>query len=642
MNWEVRTMRSATSYFNYTLYRKTLARFWPLWGGYGVLWLFALPLHQLNEFMFQSQAYPELTLLEALTLPYVLGFGLFMAVTFSILSAMAVFGYLYNSRSACWFHALPLRREALFTTQYLAGLSFLILPLLCAGALAAVVEVSFLPTAIWGRALTALLITLITQSGMCLFFFSFAVFCAMFTGHILALPVFYGILNGLAMGVYTLVYSLMEEFFYGYNGNAAAYQIIRYLTPVDALMRATRWSEDTDRIGSLESPGVIAAYAAVGVLLAVFSLYVYRRRHVETAGDVVAVPLVRPLFKYGVAFCSGLAFGVFTFAFFGWHNTGLPLLVCSIVIWSVVGCFAAEMLLRKSFRVFKRWKGPAATAAVMLAVCLVCFLDVFGVVSRVPDPAQVDSVYVDMTLGYPYDSGMNLNKVLTDPDQIQEICELHRAVVSDSRWNDLTGEDIFHLTLSYTLKGGGQLNRRYFTVAVRSEDFNREGSISQLYQDILEDRELVEMAYGFDEFLEDARLTGARLDDLQGGDGSSMVYLDGYERELWDAVRADFAEGTLGARYFAEYGEEHRENTYRTDLVFEATPIQDWTTSDDVDYFPETPATRPYSRSLSVTLTPHARHTLAVLDKTGVWEEGWALSTYEGAYNPKYPDTESW
>ncbi len=32
MNWEVRTMRSATSYFNGTLYRKTLARFWPLWG----------------------------------------------------------------------------------------------------------------------------------------------------------------------------------------------------------------------------------------------------------------------------------------------------------------------------------------------------------------------------------------------------------------------------------------------------------------------------------------------------------------------------------------------------------------------------------------------------------------------------------
>ena len=45
-----------------------------------------------------------------------------------LVCAMAVFSYLYSSRSACMMHALPLRREALFLTQYLAGLSFLLLP----------------------------------------------------------------------------------------------------------------------------------------------------------------------------------------------------------------------------------------------------------------------------------------------------------------------------------------------------------------------------------------------------------------------------------------------------------------------------------------------------------------------------------
>ena len=33
MSWEVRTMRSKTSYFNRTLFLKNLTRFWPLWGG---------------------------------------------------------------------------------------------------------------------------------------------------------------------------------------------------------------------------------------------------------------------------------------------------------------------------------------------------------------------------------------------------------------------------------------------------------------------------------------------------------------------------------------------------------------------------------------------------------------------------------
>ena len=39
MSWEVRTMRSATSYFNFTLLRKNFARFWPIWSLYGLFWL---------------------------------------------------------------------------------------------------------------------------------------------------------------------------------------------------------------------------------------------------------------------------------------------------------------------------------------------------------------------------------------------------------------------------------------------------------------------------------------------------------------------------------------------------------------------------------------------------------------------------
>ena len=48
MSWEVRTMRSATSYFNFTLLRKNFARFWPIWSLYGLFWLAVLPLNILS------------------------------------------------------------------------------------------------------------------------------------------------------------------------------------------------------------------------------------------------------------------------------------------------------------------------------------------------------------------------------------------------------------------------------------------------------------------------------------------------------------------------------------------------------------------------------------------------------------------
>ena len=51
MSWEVRTMRSGTSFFNGTLYRKAFFRFWPIWALYGTMWLLILPLRFLAEAM---------------------------------------------------------------------------------------------------------------------------------------------------------------------------------------------------------------------------------------------------------------------------------------------------------------------------------------------------------------------------------------------------------------------------------------------------------------------------------------------------------------------------------------------------------------------------------------------------------------
>ena len=634
-------MRSATSYFNGTLYRKTLARFWPLWGLWAVGWLFLVPLRLLNAYLsdyhFRAYSAQQSLLWDAQDLPDILTSGVFLALFFAILCAMAVFGYLYNHRSACWTHALPMRREALFNTQYLAGLSMMLLPLLAAAVLTAIVEVSFLPMENWGEVLAALLTWLLAQCGLCLFFFSFAAFCAMFTGHILALPAFYGILNGLAAGLWFLVDALMNEFFYGYAGTRGALTVVEYLTPAEVLTQAVRWwIEDGP-----SSPGIVAGYAVVGVGLALVSLYVYRRRHVEAAGDVVAVALVRPLFKYGVSFCAGLCFGMFTSVFLGWNN--MAILIPCILVWTVVGYFAAEMLLKKSFRVLKAWRGAAVMAAVMLALCLVCLMDVFGVVNRVPAAARVQSVHVEIDMGYPYDAGRTLSADFTDAVQIEKVLALHRAIV-DCREDEGRGfdseSDYTSAYFTYTLSGGGKLDRRYRSVPICAEDLDTKGTVAYALSQIAGDRELAAMAYDFDGFLKDARLTSAYLDRvyLNGKAYSDTLYLDDYRQELWDAVQRDFAVGNIGARYLFDNDRVRRENTYQTDLIFEVSSDRSEAagpaSNGDVYY-----ETRPSNRYLAITLSPNARNTLAVLEKAGIFEEGYSLIPWDTGYDSQYPDT---
>ena len=137
MSWEVRTMRSGTSYFNTTLLGKNLARFWPIWGVYALSWLLLLPVGILLQADYwdamQARSYP-------LALASNGGFSLVLTFLFGILCAMAVFSYLYSARSVGMLHALPMRREGLFLTNYLSGLLFLIVPNFAVFLLALVAE----------------------------------------------------------------------------------------------------------------------------------------------------------------------------------------------------------------------------------------------------------------------------------------------------------------------------------------------------------------------------------------------------------------------------------------------------------------------------------------------------------------------
>ena len=241
---------------------------------------------------------------------------------------------------------------------------------------------------------------------------------------------------------------------------------------------------------------------------------------------------------------------MFSAMFFGWTD-GMAVLIASILVWTVIGCFAAEMLLKKSFRVFKAWKGAAVMTPSCWRSAWCAPWTCWGVATRVPSPDKVDSLSVQLHLGYPDDDGRDYIATLTEPENIQRFIELHQAIVGDrARLNQDSpsfdcGNDYAYLTLSYTLKGGSTLARDYGGIPLYREDLDREGSVTNLFQKFLEDRALAADAYGFADFLKDGRLTGAWLDRLYNAKGEMeySVYVDDYAQELWDAVQPTLPRG---------------------------------------------------------------------------------------------------
>ena len=464
-------MRSATSFFNKTIIRTDVKRFWPLLFLYTAVWTVMLPVYQWVDLGFAYSDYPGDYLYN------VLAGSLVMAVIFGCLFAIAVFSYMMNSRSVGLMHSLPVSRGTQFNSHVAAVMGMLTAGKLAVAVLTVLVqlahgEVAFRAIGMW------LLVTTLVE----FFFFALGTLCCVVTGWLLAAPVLYGVANALAVMVTQLLRFLGELFYFGF-AHASGYPAITcWLTPAYALgqvMGGTRVYETIDDvaypvpesyIGAVvadtvpapktlnpEAPGVLAVYTAAAIVLMIVSYFLYTRRASESAGDPVAFGWARPVFRYGVALCGGLALGLglYSVVSINRDTVSLPLLIVCFVLMGIMSYFAVEMVLRKSFRVFsKGWPGAIAVGVVLTLVCIGASVDITGYETRLPDRDRIESVEIDI-----YQEDVNLYGCV-EPETIEAILALHEAVAAEG---ELPTEDdrYYNINIEYEMADGSTMRRRY-------------------------------------------------------------------------------------------------------------------------------------------------------------------------------------
>ena len=643
-------MKSATSYskgrwFYPALWKKNMARFWPLWAAWLVLWTLLIPVALLLQDRSTEVSYVggvPMTSTEYFARVNLLGFvsnpaAAVLFLAFGILSAMAVFSYLYSSRSAGFFHALPVRREGLFLTSVASGLSFAMLPTLAVFLLTLVCEAALGclwigPLGMW------LAMSLLME----LFFFSAAAFCAMFTGHILAMPVFSLVFNFLAIGVAALLDAVLSLFVFGYSTFDGLYTFGAWLSPAMKLSQGgvRFFYDETGNFQrfAFQGLGPALVFAFAGVVLLVLALLLYRRRQLESAGDVVSVPWVRPVFKYGMGFCCALAGGILLYQFFSVLSQSIWLFLALALIAGMVGYFAAQMLLSKSFRVFRRyWPGCLGLCAALFLLTAGVEMDVTGYQSRVPDPEDVASVTVDLRSS-PSDDAHTSSPSGEDPALIQAVTGLHQSILDDHRsfpvdwsgqeyygaWEEVPATEGSYLgevetasetdvRIDYVLSDGSTLSRRYSNIPVDAARLSDPDSPPARILDILDRPEVLREAY-FGMLPQDAVLTSATIDlyDVEQGEYDTFPVPAEYRDRLLEAVLTDIGEGHL-PRYLLDSRERY-ENCYVSDLMLQYRYTDSRGSS--------------ASREVCVTLQTTASHSLDLLREAGVLTQDRILETH--------------
>ena len=447
-------MKSKISFFNAGIFKSMLKRFWPLWTAYFAVWFMCLPLPSLVARL-QGVKESAVTVVTAAMKTSVEA-SVVSGFLMGILAAMAVFGFLYNSRSCGMIASTPVRRETVFCSAYLAGA----LPVLAANLFIAVLNWLFtLSSGIEGACIFKMNAILFAVNSMeFLIFFSIAAFIAMLTANIVALPVLYLIFNFVFLGMEYVVRMLYGMFIFGYSDLPDC--VLEFMSPLIYLF--TRISLNTSQATiSLTNWSALLGYIIAAVVFSVTALLLYRKRRMESAGDVIAVKSLRPVFKFCVTACAALCLGLLFFVIISTLFTSLSMsmlvLSAGLIIGAFIGYFASEMLLKKSFHVFKgNWKGFVITVILCIVFAFVCVTDLFDLSSQLPDIDDIEMIVCNREAGG-YD--------VTERSDIEAILKVNKAIIDDrdkyEGLDDTDYESVGYVSLRYKLRDGRVICRGY-------------------------------------------------------------------------------------------------------------------------------------------------------------------------------------
>ncbi len=463
-------MKSRTSFFDKAVLRKDLTRFWPLWAIYLIGGL--LIMHTATGFYdsyFRVSSYNLARDLNTLIGPFSI-----VSAGYGFLVAQLLFGDLHNSRLCNGLHAMPLRREGWYLTHVTSGLMMGLVPPL-------VIVLSLLPIlgSFWATGF-------LCWGGMSLhylLFFGLAVFCMMCTGNRFAAAAVYGLINVLSLVVRWFCSAIYLPMLPGVRINPDNFNLfcpIAAMVGLDDFFLVAHSPDcgcqtklyggygitdlhDYAFQGLGDSWGYLWVTAAIGIALLGLALVLYRRRHLERAGDFMVFKPMKPVFLTVYSMCVGAVLYYLGDAVNG-TSTGYAFFALGLVM----GYLSGKMLLERTLRVFSRKSmlGMGILFGAVALSLLLTWLDPVGIARRVPDSDKVSKVY--LYDGYLNDHNLDKEMILqqtytitvTDPEDIAAICNLQSTMLAEHKTPG--NQDRRHFTIQYVMKNGSRMTRSYY------------------------------------------------------------------------------------------------------------------------------------------------------------------------------------
>ncbi len=446
-------MTLRTSLFNKGIYKSTVRRY--AWGSV----FYAILLFMITSLVIFFDVDPEryyrtmadhapLILGDSyLYAPLVIGFFVPTVV------ALLVYRYVHAKKNSVFVHSLPVTRRANYISTVLAALTLMTAPIILNGAILCIMSL----TAYGAYFDIASCLIWTGMNVLCVFLmFSASSVAAFLTGNSFALVVLNGLIHCIAIIIAGSFTTLSYVFLYGYSETNAIINVTTDWNFIGYIIgMANRLAYNSDKAAPFDFIR-LAVMIILAIALYVAAYFLYKKRRMETSEDVAAYKILNPIFKYLLTFVSALGvFGIFS-------NTledGAVIALVYPVIVSAIVYFAAEMILKKSLRIWKSYKGYLVFL-VLFAVVVSCFAftSFFGFETRVPQADDVEKAAIYTSRAYQNEPFMESSEV------IDYTLAAHKKLVEKENIYTLRtypSDRTEYIYIAYKLKNGRAVYRRY-------------------------------------------------------------------------------------------------------------------------------------------------------------------------------------
>lgn len=606
-------MKSKKSFCNKTMFFKDIIRLWPLWviGIVITLFAFAVPFftNMIEVIRYGSMDdWEVLNEIQESMAEYIIATPVYIVLMaiMAIISAVLVFQYLNRQCFSYMLHSLPISRKTMYVTHYLSGLFMYLLPFILLWCILSCLNVLFgihMGAAIFGYMLETVMIAL--------FFYSLACFVVMLSGSSIMSLFMYAVINFMVYVFYNMAAAIIDLFTYGsgsyYAGGFDLRGLVTIFSPVIYFYNAL-----TEQSASLkpvynEEPLRAVDGLAMGdfhygpVILCLFYLLptivffvagymLYRRRKLERVDENLVFPWSKVVYRVVFCCCGSYIFTCLmyylTYAIISHLFTcqySYLIGVCYLLIGSIVCYLICDMILAKTFFIWKRLSYlqlGLITAGIVLVFIGGHYAFLYHSTVAVSKIKSVD-VYFN-----------NKNFQITEQGRMDALLSLQKDVMKqggkklvydadnplmNSNISEYQGSSL-NVSFSYTLKNKGEISRNYrvgittdeekllsefilylndtdyLLASVTPEDFDEENIISAIFR-FIETKDNVDTnRYDNIDIIYQKEMYDAVMKDLQEG---HIIFGNIYRKNQTGLVDRGKRIGTLDFKYYTKVSEEN-------------------------------------------------------------------------------------